>query len=180
MTPAPRDATKSITVLTLLALGLGVGIWSGLGGLRQTARRDAGARATDAHPVDLAAQTGMPPADPASLALGADVYGRHCAPCHGAAGEGQPEWKVARPDGSLPAPPHDASGHTWHHADADLLRIIREGGTFYMPNSEMPAFGEVLTGGEIAAVLSHIKTMWGPNERAFQDEQTRNKETASP
>ena len=50
-------------------------------------------------------------------ASGAAVYVKHCASCHGANREGQPNWRERRPDGRLPAPPHDASGHTWHHAD---------------------------------------------------------------
>jgi mono/diheme cytochrome c family protein len=111
------------------------------------------------------------PADP-TLSLGAAVYARECASCHGARGEGEPEWQVTRPDGSLPAPPHDASGHTWHHPDGELRRIIELGGTVYMPESNMPAFGETLTGEEIDAVLAFIKTLWGPRERSHQAEQT--------
>ena len=31
------------------------------------------------------------------------------------------------PDGRLPAPPHDESGHTWHHPDAQLFAITKYG-----------------------------------------------------
>ena len=51
------------------------------------------------------------------LATGKAVYERHCAACHGANLEGQPNWRSRDPSGRLPAPPHDASGHTWHHPD---------------------------------------------------------------
>lgn len=61
--------------------------------------------------------------------LGKVVYQAHCAACHGMRGEGQPGWNGHRPDGTAPAPPHDSSGHTWHHPDPDLFRIVKEGST---------------------------------------------------
>lgn len=79
-----------------------------------------------------------------------------------------------RADETLPAPPQDASGHTWHHSDAELDRIIREGGTVYMPNSRMPAFGGELSQTEAQAVLAYIKArFWGPRERVYQAEVSR-------
>jgi hypothetical protein len=41
--------------------------------------------------------------------------------------EGQPNWKERQANGRLPAPPHDASGHTWHHPDAQLFGITKQG-----------------------------------------------------
>ena len=84
----------------------------------------------------------------AALALGRGLYAMHCASCHGANLEGQPNWKRALPSGRLPAPPHDLSGHTWHHADGVLFRITKEGvasvaGGGYQ--SDMPAFADVLS-----------------------------------
>lgn len=61
------------------------------------------------------------------LALGRSLYGQHCASCHGVNLEGQPDWRKPLPNGRLPAPPHDASGHTWHHPDEILFRITKEG-----------------------------------------------------
>jgi mono/diheme cytochrome c family protein len=75
-------------------------------------------------------------------------------------------------DGVLPAPPHDASGHTWHHPDDLLAQIVREGGVVYMADSNMPGYGEQLTDDDIAAVLAHIKTWWTDEQRAFQAEQS--------
>ena len=37
---------------------------------------------------------------------------QNCASCHGDNLQGQPNWQQANADGSYPAPPHDASGHT--------------------------------------------------------------------
>jgi len=121
-------------------------------------------------PIDLnVSEAGVPTADPAALASGEAIYAGRCASCHGPRGEGEPDWQVERADGTLPAPPQDSSGHTWHHSDAELNRIIREGGTVYMPNSRMPAFGEELSGAETQAVLAYIKaSFWGPRERVYQ------------
>jgi len=96
---------------------------------------------------------------------------QYCAECHGTQGEGQPNWKRPNAEGVYPAPPHDSSGHTWHHADDLLLAIIAKGGT--MPKTQMPAFGATLTEAEMQLVLAYIKTFWGREERAFQEQVTR-------
>src|SRR5690606_34960599 len=110
------------------------------------------------------------PDDPAVLALGQRVYAAHCASCHGVHGEGQPRWREPGPDGLRPAPPHDASGHTWHHPDAQLLAITRHGlaRVIGQPGyrSAMPAYDGVLSDAEIVAVLSWIKSRWPPAVRA--------------
>ncbi len=104
--------------------------------------------------------------------LGATAYATNCAACHGTKGEGEANWKSRRPDGTLPAPPHDSAGHTWHHNDADLLAIIRRGGqaVYGGPDftSRMPGWGDRLSNDEIQAVLDYIKTFWGPAERKYQ------------
>lgn len=53
--------------------------------------------------------------------LGKKVYDANCASCHGVKLEGEENWRERGPDGLLPAPPHDETGHTWHHPDALLL-----------------------------------------------------------
>ncbi len=110
-----------------------------------------------------------PDADP--VARGRAVYAAWCAECHGARLEGQPDWRSRKPDGRLPAPPHDASGHTWHHSDADLFTIIKQGvGAFAPPGyeSDMPAFGGVLSDAEIRAVLAFIRSSWPEDIRRRQ------------
>src|SRR5689334_20690026 len=55
------------------------------------------------------------------------IYDEHCARCHGANLEGQPNWRHRLPSGRMPAPPHDPTGHTWHHSDKQRSRAgLRE------------------------------------------------------
>ncbi|AWJ86257.1 cytochrome C (plasmid) [Azospirillum sp. TSH58] len=108
-------------------------------------------------------KAGADPTDDAQVAQGKAVYAEQCASCHGTRLEGQPEWQSRKPDGRLRAPPHDASGHTWHHPDADLFKITKQGVVEFAPpgyESDMPAFGGVLSDAEIWAVLAFIKSSW--------------------
>lgn len=108
------------------------------------------------------------PNDATQVAQGKAVYAEQCASCHGERLEGQPNWQSRKPDGRLPAPPHDVSGHTWHHPDADLFKITKQGITAFAPpgyESDMPAFGGVLSDGEIWAVLAFIKSSWPEETR---------------
>src|SRR4051812_40977559 len=111
--------------------------------------------------------------DPQVLALGKAVYEQRCAACHGARLEGQPDWRERNAAGLLPAPPHDASGHTWHHPDAVLFAITRHGvaqaANLKGYASAMPAFAGVLADAEIVAVLSWIKAQWPAAIREQQE-----------
>lgn len=103
------------------------------------------------------------PDDLALVALGRELYGAECARCHGAALEGQPDWRRRNEEGRLPAPPHDATGHTWHHPDVLLFQMTKNGLTDYGGTSyasDMPGFDGVLSDREIWAVLSYIKSTW--------------------
>ena len=113
---------------------------------------------------------------PQELQRGAQLYNEHCATCHGAQLEGQPDWQIIGDDGVLPAPPHDETGHTWHHDDAMLIDYIRQGGQAVLDDlgvlmtSGMPAFGELLDDSDIAAILAFIKSTWPDRIRAIQAE----------
>lgn len=106
------------------------------------------------------------PADPtnmAQVASGRSVYADHCASCHGANLEGQPNWRERKFDGRLPAPPHDISGHTWEHSDDAIFRVTKQGfQAFAGPQYEtdMPGFANVLSDDEIWAVIAYIKSKW--------------------
>lgn len=103
---------------------------------------------------------------------GAEIYAESCAACHGAQLEGQPDWRRRTEDGRMPAPPHDDSGHTWHHADRDLFTITKLGVGAVVPGyeSDMPAFEGLLSDEEIKAVLAYIKTSWSERARTYQAE----------
>ena len=103
------------------------------------------------------------PTDAAQVARGKMVYAEKCASCHGTRLEGQTNWQSRKADGRLPAPPHDATGHTWHHPDEDLFRITKQGIAAFAPpgySSDMPAFGGKLSDADIWAVLAFIKSSW--------------------
>ncbi len=117
--------------------------------------------------------------DAAKVAQGAKVYAQNCAACHGAKLEGQPNWRRRLPNGRLPAPPHDESGHTWHHTDAVLFAITKNGLVPpYAPKdyeSDMPAFAGALSDEEIWAVLAYLKSHWRSQEvLSAREEMTRN------
>tara|TARA_R110002110_G_scaffold68953_4_gene186316 strand:+ start:165 stop:629 length:465 start_codon:yes stop_codon:yes gene_type:complete len=119
------------------------------------------------------AQTVLMPSDPDVVALGQAVYVENCASCHGANLDGQPNWRSPGPDGRLPAPPHDETGHTWHH-DGDTLFQLTKYGTGALigdPDyqSNMPIYEGVLTDEEIIAVLSYIKSTWPQDIRDHHD-----------
>ncbi|MEP7173010.1 MAG: cytochrome c [Aestuariivirga sp.] len=110
------------------------------------------------------------------ITQGGVLYNATCAKCHGRNLEGQPNWKMPLPNGRLPAPPHDRSGHTWHHTDSALASITKLGlkpfaGDNYQ--SDMPAFGAVLSDEEIEAILDYIKSTWPERERAYQRQVTQ-------
>ena len=109
------------------------------------------------------------------VAEGAALYAAHCAACHGERLEGQPDWQMRGANGRLPAPPHDPSGHTWHHPDAQLIDITARGTAAVVGGgyeSDMPGFAGTLTAAEIVAVLSFIKSTWPPEIIAIHDDIT--------
>ena len=98
---------------------------------------------------------------------GSELFSANCSVCHGTSGQGQPDWNIRKPDGILPAPPLNGDGHTWHHGDGTLYRIVSQGVAIYespdLPNykSGMPAFGEKLRHEEVVSVINYLKTLWG-------------------
>jgi mono/diheme cytochrome c family protein len=118
----------------------------------------------------------LPALDPNQVARGRQVYVQNCARCHGQNAEGAPNWQQPDARGDLPPPPHDDSGHTWRHSDAQLAEIIRNGlrDRFNKtPELTMPPFMNQLTDQEIAAVITYFKSLWFPEHRAYQEEQNQ-------
>jgi mono/diheme cytochrome c family protein len=115
----------------------------------------------------FASTAAMAQSDPGD---GQALYLEHCASCHGVELQGQPNWMQRLPNGRLPAPPHDETGHTWHHSDEQLLAIVRDGLAAIAPGYEtdMPAFGPKLDDREVMAILDYIKQTWPDRERDIQ------------
>lgn len=111
-----------------------------------------------------AQEAGLMRSDAQTIALGQQVYASQCAACHGANLEGAPNWRERGADGLAPAPPHDETGHTWHHDSAALFAITKYGVAKIIgdPNyrSGMPSFEDALSDDEIVAVLSYVRSTW--------------------
>ena len=137
---------KHISLIVVIFLFLGMGIYY-----------------TQFSTSEIVINISLKPNDAPTVNLGGSVYAKNCASCHGANLEGQFNWRQRDLNGYLPAPPHDESGHTWHHSDQYLFLMTKYGieemiGKRY-PNN-MPAYKDVLTDDEIIAVLSYIKSTW--------------------
>jgi mono/diheme cytochrome c family protein len=110
------------------------------------------------------------------VATGRAIYAENCAVCHGDKLEGQPDWRQRKKDGRLPAPPHDQSGHTWHHSDRVIFELTKFGPAAVVGNgyeSDMPGFEGILDDQGIVAVLSFIKSTWPQDIQRRQHEITR-------
>ncbi len=97
------------------------------------------------------------------VADGETVYNKSCAKCHGVDLKGKPNWQQRKPDGTLPPPPQDETGHSWHHPDKMLFDVVKLGGQAVAPpgfKSAMPAFADKLSDKQIWAALSYIKSRW--------------------
>jgi mono/diheme cytochrome c family protein len=99
-----------------------------------------------------------------TLARGAELYAANCQSCHGGATGGNLK--------DIP-PPHNANGHTWHHADQQLMNMVLNGIPFSLEEQKMPAFRDKLTEEEVKAILAYIKTWWTEEQRESQKEVTR-------
>ena len=111
------------------------------------------------------------------VSLGEQVYRNNCSSCHGSNLEGQDNWKERDTDGYMPAPPHDETGHTWHHNDQYLYSVTKYGIENFLqldyPNN-MPIYENVLTDKEILASLSYIKSTWPAEIQKMHDEMNSN------
>ncbi len=144
---------KARAIAALAALGAGAGAL-----VVVLAREEAGTVETDASYTP-------------DLARGEAIYAEACASCHGVSLEGEPNWRERGPDGLLPAPPHDVTGHTWHHPDRVLFDITKYGAAAVVGGdyeSRMPGFADAYSDAEIRDVLAWIKSQWPEAAREAQ------------
>ncbi len=148
-------------ILLLLALFI-VGVWASV------STGVLASDGTDGIRISLRAD------DLAVVQAGEVIYQANCASCHGKYLEGQPDWRIRDTNGYLPAPPHDASGHTWHHSDDLLFEITKYGPLVVIGDDSyktiMPVYKDILTDDEIIAVLSFIKNTWPEEQRSWQEQ----------
>jgi mono/diheme cytochrome c family protein len=125
----------------------------------------------------------LPTLDPDQVARGRQIYVENCASCHGPSAEGALNWQQPDDRGNLPPPPHDDSGHTWRHPDAQLDEIIRDGQRDPFnktPELTMPPFRDRLSDEEIADVIAYFKSLWSEEYRRFQEEQNQRPPIQTP
>lgn len=148
-----KQVLLPVITVALLAAGLGAYLYIG--------SRPA--------PASLTLQ----PDDTALVARGQQVYLANCASCHGGKLEGQANWRERNAQGMLPAPPHNETGHTWHHPDEMLFELTKYGvaKVANMPDypSAMPTYEGRLSDADIIAALSWIKSQWPAEVRAQHD-----------
>ena len=116
--------------------------------------------------TNFAEATEFRPNDPVYVKMGRKVYLKQCASCHGVNLKGQVGWQGNIVDGMRLAPPHDKSGHTWHHPDEMLFNLTKYGFKAMINDDykvSMPVYDGILSDEEIIASLSYIKSTW-PDE----------------
>ncbi|APE44600.1 cytochrome C [Sulfitobacter alexandrii] len=113
------------------------------------------------------------------IAAGAALYAEKCAACHGADLQGQPDWRTPGADGVLPAPPHDVTGHTWHHDTPMLMAYTLDGGQATLEargvtgfKSGMPAFRGTLSEDDVLDILAYIRASWPAEAQEVQRQRT--------
>jgi mono/diheme cytochrome c family protein len=135
--------------------------------------------ATSGQPAARSSPTAvpLPTLDLGQVSRGREVFVQHCASCHGSDAQGAADWQQPDARGDLPAPPHDDTGHTWRHSDAQLSEIIRGGLRDQFnktPELTMPPFQtDQLSDQEIGDVVAYFKSLWFSEHRQFQEEQNR-------
>jgi mono/diheme cytochrome c family protein len=91
-------------------------------------------------------------ARPAHAQDAKQLYERSCITCHGPSGKGDgPAGKLLKP------PPADLATATKGMADADIAKVIKEGGKAVGKSSAMPAYKGRLTDEQVQEVVQYVK-----------------------
>ncbi|SPF49235.1 exported hypothetical protein [Syntrophobacter sp. SbD1] len=87
---------------------------------------------------------------------GANLYSYYCTVCHGTKGEGDGinSFQLTTP----PAKFADAAFMATL-SDADIQKVIRQGGSALDKSPQMQPWGRVLTDQDVAALVAYIKTL---------------------
>lgn len=92
--------------------------------------------------------------DPVRIARGEELYRGNCVQCHRENARGAPKWHQRDVSGNFPPPPLDGSAHTWHHPEALLVEMIRNG------SSTMPSFDSRLSENDIGDIIYWFQSLW--------------------
>ncbi|HJO73263.1 MAG TPA: cytochrome c [Rhodospirillales bacterium] len=153
--PQVARGRRPPAIWLVLAAVLAVASYAGFTALQE---RTGGVDTADATDAEL-------------VALGRQIYDAQCASCHGETLKGQPNWRQRLPSGRLPAPPHDETGHTWHHPDTMLFEMTKYGVQKFGPpgyQTDMAPYVDILSDRQIWAALAFIKSTWPPRIRSRQ------------
>lgn len=162
--------STSVVLMLLLFAGVAPDVmrhegtrWVNDGALAAIARgiegADHGAEVAEGEHADAgepAGADGAAPAAPVEQAFDARAaYNSVCASCHGATGAGDGAAAAAL----NPRPANFADAAFWSSRnDADLVRVIREGGAAVGRSPLMPAWGALYDEAKAQALLEYIKT----------------------
>jgi mono/diheme cytochrome c family protein len=87
---------------------------------------------------------------------GKPIYEKNCVACHGATGKGDgPAGKMLKP------PPGDLATVLKGKSDADIAKVIKEGGKAVGKSAMMPAYGCKLNDEQIKALAQYVKGLGG-------------------
>ena len=114
--------------------------------------------------VDTPPPQAQRPTPSRTLDLGAQLYGQHCAACHGDAGQGVPN----------AYPPLAGNRAVLMASPANLVQTVLNGG--FSPATAahprpfgMPPYLLTLSDADIAAVLTHVRRSWGNQAAAVSE-----------
>ncbi|NQZ30135.1 MAG: cytochrome c [Oceanospirillaceae bacterium] len=97
----------------------------------------------------------------AQVEQGGKIFLENCTSCHGVKAQATKKWRVAKEDGSYPAPPLNGTAHTWHHP-LNMLKDTIKNGT----KRGMPAWKNKLNEQQIEATIAWIESHWP--EKVYQ------------
>ena len=105
-----------------------------------------------------------------NILKGKKLYNQYCASCHQVNLSGAKNWKSFDEDGHRKAPPLNGTGHTWHHSDELLHKIIKYGFAKLIKDyqGKMMGFGENINAEGIDNILSYIKSYWKDDIYEYQ------------